>query len=81
MKCQVYSCTNIAIVRCENGYRYCEYHKVHTHTDLAGKPKKAIIKAINKFGEYSRIYKPKCEHTVTTTDGNCAICGVMLIGW
>ena len=54
MRCQVYLCQRQATVRCTNGFRYCERHAVHNHTDTKGRTTKAKVYAITPEGEWVR---------------------------
>jgi len=49
VKCQVWNCPNGASVRCDAGFRYCEAHKSHDHSD-GSKAKRAILRPIRPDG-------------------------------
>ena len=51
--CQVSGCPNKATVRCDYGFRYCDSHKYHDHTDM-NKTKRAYLRSINEKGEFGR---------------------------
>ena len=53
MKCQVWNCPNGASVRCDAGFRYCEAHKSHDHSD-GSKAKRAILRPIRPDGNSAR---------------------------
>ena len=51
--CQVYGCYELAVVRCDSDFRYCENHKAHTHSDFGAlRPKAAIVRGIDRYGEF-----------------------------
>jgi len=49
--CQVFSCDEIAVARCDAGFRYCARHKRHSHSE-GSKERAAILRAIRPDGQF-----------------------------